>query len=30
MLWGAGKDRGVIPDGIINLFYLDPSFQIIK
>ena len=26
MLWFAGKDRGVVPDGISNSFKLDPSF----
>ena len=27
---GTGEDWGVVPDGIINLFHLDPGFQIIN
>ena len=27
MLWGAGKDRGVGPDGLSGWFNLDPSFH---
>ena len=27
MLWGVGEDRGVVTDGLSNLFNLDPGFN---